>query len=1020
MKNKLFLFLTCLGAASFASISAFDSSSYFEVFASNKPELEKSNITVDIYAEYDFVLTNYNEELEYTWSSSDTSLATIDNNGHMSCLGKVGELTITVSHGKEKDTCEVSIKNQMINPSISVADCLGFVNTPVTPVVEVRYDGNYYPLENYTLTSLDTSIATVNTNGQFIGVKEGEVDIEVNGVWKNKTLKSKKFTATIQSENSIVLDQESYDVYSVDETSPRRKNYVDINAQIFVRGESFDGNVGVDLGINPYLSSDGNRVSVINQYKGEEVLSYEVSVYCIEKPEVSTKTTIRLHPNFEAKLSHEEIVETFRADIEFGYEEFEGHSNAYKYKITDHDMNKNAANPTWATWDSRIEFFETTNKNGVVAYDYMVEKGYTLLSFDYYYLGQKGILMGAYGAPAKQYFYNEVQVNRTDMLLVNQKGKATNILTNDQWYTVYINISEVVLKSMTIGQDAATLYVGPCYIGDVSYFDNIRYYYDYSPLNDIELVFDTDERELTIDGENPNKATSENEMVVYSPNYVSYTHDEVSNLYKYDSSNAKALDRESRSKINAYNLLNGLAVNKGYKYLAFSYIYRSGTPLLSYFNDFVNGIKTISLDNNFKPNNFVSIYKDGKPIKTIVKDELCTVVVKVDGRVNDSTYLSSALNTVFEIGEFAYYKDNSYIKDYSYNAPFKVLVDNIDIGFVGDTIDLKKQISVIYNGEAIKNPNISGFIFSNRKVDYLGGSEILLKEVGDINISFVITHGDYKIRESISIVIKNNYMLSLTESNISLYAGDKDYFEKEYLIQPYAIFNKQFINPSALNYEIVSGEEFVSLDGNLVTAMKEGDAEIKVSLPDNSEHQILKVNVFNKYRKGSFEFTSIDTTYPASYSQVSGVIEGISNPHAYSAAAASWNNKLDISDTKHTSTASSKNNIINGHIDFIEYWILLTPGTYLRAASVNPNGGHSTVPLTVNASFSSANNENINLYTASGDEATTINANTWYRLVVDYSNFESQYKSGYTCHELAYIKGTCYISDIRYYHDSIN
>ena len=119
-------------------------------------------------------------------------------------------------------------------------------------------------------------------------------------------------------------------------------------------------------------------------------------------------------------------------------------------------------------------------------------------------------------------------------------------------------------------------------------FDNIRYYYDYSPLNDIELVFDTDERELTIDGENPNKATSENEMVVYSPNYVSYTHDEVSNLYKYDSSNAKALDRESRSKINAYNLLNGLAVNKGYKYLAFSYIYRSGTPLLSYFNDFVN------------------------------------------------------------------------------------------------------------------------------------------------------------------------------------------------------------------------------------------------------------------------------------------------------------------------------------------------------------------------------------------------------------------------------------------------
>ena len=1017
MKNKNLLPISLLGICSFMFLGSLNSS-YNQVFASNKPQLETHNLILDMYAEYDFNLLNYNENLTYTWESSDTSLATLTD-GHLSCLGKTGEFVVTVKVGKEKDTCNVSLKNQMINPSISVEDCLGFVNVEIFPEVQVRYDGNYYPITDYTLKSKDTSVATISPNGGFIGQQVGEVDIEVNATWKGKTLKAKKFTATIQPENSIVLDKNTYDIYSVDETSPVRKNYVDINASIFMRGQQVEEDIVIDLGGNPYLSANGNRITNIAKYDESTPLTVEADVKCASNPSVSTKATIVLHSNYESKVASEEITETYRADIEFGYEEFKGHPNAYKYRITDHELNKNTTNPTWSAWDTRIEFYETTTKNGIVSYDYMMEKGYTILAFDFYYCGQKGVLMGAYGATAKQYFYNEVQVNRTDMLLVNEAGVATNILTNDQWYTVYFDISEIVLKSMTTGQDAASLYVGPCYINDVAYFDNIRYYYDYSVLNDIEIGFDNNPRELVLDQTNPNKATSSNEMVVYSPSYVSFENNAETGLSTYDSTGSPILDRESRSKINAYNLLNGYAVNKGYKYLAFSYMYTSGSPILYYFNNYTNTYKNMILDTNASANNFVSFYADGKPATSIVANKVYTVVVRIDGKVVDSLYLSSSVDTKFSIGNYVYYKDTSYLQDYSNLSPFKVVVDNVDIAFVGDVIDLSKHVSVIYNGKAIRNPHLTGFMFSNRKGLLQEGANVLLKEVGQLNIDFIIRAEGASTKSSITIMIKEDSLLSLPESRVALYAGDKDYFEKEYSIQPFAIFNKTLIESANLNYELVNDNGVIELTNNRVKALKEGVEQVKVSLPDNSQSVTFEVEVFNKYRRGSFEIVSLDATSPATYSKVNQTVEGVVNPYMYQSSTASWNNKLDISETSHLNPSVSKNNIINTHIDFITYEFMLTAGSWVRAASVNPSGSHTNVTLQV-GTFTNANNTNITVTDLEGNSVTSLKANTWYRLVLDYSNFKNQYKSGFTCHELVYLKGTMYVSDIRYYHDSIN
>lgn len=1009
----LFALATLLGLSSGEQI-------HRPVYASSKPQLEQENIVVDIYAEYDFTLLNYDSDVSYTWTSSDTTLATVVD-GHMSCLGQVGDVVITVSNGKQSDKCNVSIKNQMINPSISVNDCLGFVNVETFPDIEVRYDGAFYPLTDYTLVSEDTSVATITSDGGIFGQSVGSATIVANGVWKGKKLKTKAFSVSINPESSVVLEQDTYDLYAVDDSSPVRKNYVEIKGDVYLRGQKVENALAVDLGPNPYLTSVGRIVSLSNSYNSEEIISYKVNVYYVEKPEVKAEATIVLHPNFDEKNSAAEVTETYKADIELDYVDFEGHENAYRYEITDKEINRNKVNPTWAHWETRIEFFETTTKNGVAAYDYMMEKGYTLLSFDMYYCGEKGVLIGAYGAPAKQYFYNNVRVNRSDMLIVNEHNVATNTLTNDQWYTVYIKISEVVLKSMTVGQAASSLYVSPCFVGDVTYFDNIRYYYDYSPLNDITIGFDVEERPLIEDENNPSKATSVNEMIEFSPTYVSYEFDEDKNLYKYDSSNALVFDREARSKIQAANLLNGNAVNHGYKYLAFDFVYTSGSPILYYFNNFTNAMQSLVLKpDTAKTNNFVSFYQNDRSVNTVQQNEVVTVVVRMDGRISDSVYLTSSVNSIFHIGNFAYFKDTTYVNDYSSKEPFIVVVDNIDTTFVGDIIDISKYVSVIYKGKAIRKPNISGFLFSSNIVEYYQGSQIIAVDKGELNIDFVVRVGSDYTTALINIRIKDNSYITLPNSSVSLYSGEKDYFEKEYDIQPLAVFNKELISAQSLNYELLDNSGTISLDKNHVTALKVGKEQIKISLPDNSDSVIFTVEVFDKYRNGSFEMVMTDATSPATYAQVNQTIYGVNSPFKYSSGVASWNNKLDISATNHTTTTVSKNNIINGHIDFITYQFLITDGTTLRAACVNKQGGHSNITLSVGNTINSSNNTNLIVRDLEGNTVSTLESNTWYQMVVDYSNFENEYKSGYPCHELVYLKGTCYIHDVRYYHDSIN
>ncbi len=148
---------------------------------------------------------------KYTFSSSDTSIVTIDENGKISAL-KAGEATITVttSDGNKTATCKVTVKDKGIPvESLSLDKTELSLTEKQTETLTATVHPENATNTDVTWTSSDPSIATVDENGKITAVKEGEVTITVTSSDGNKTATCKVLI------NAIVLDKKlvKYSVY---------------------------------------------------------------------------------------------------------------------------------------------------------------------------------------------------------------------------------------------------------------------------------------------------------------------------------------------------------------------------------------------------------------------------------------------------------------------------------------------------------------------------------------------------------------------------------------------------------------------------------------------------------------------------------------------------------------------------------------------------------------------------------------------------------------------------------------
>ena len=131
-----------------------------------------------------------------TWTSSDSSIVTVDENGKVTAL-KAGEATITVTvvteDGQEfTATCTVTVADQLVPVTgITVDKTSVTINVGSSTTLRATVQPENATNKNLKWTSSNSSVASVNSKGVVTGKKEGKATITV-------TTEDGSYTATIE------------------------------------------------------------------------------------------------------------------------------------------------------------------------------------------------------------------------------------------------------------------------------------------------------------------------------------------------------------------------------------------------------------------------------------------------------------------------------------------------------------------------------------------------------------------------------------------------------------------------------------------------------------------------------------------------------------------------------------------------------------------------------------------------------------------------------------------------------
>ncbi|MDE5818376.1 MAG: Ig-like domain-containing protein [Lachnospiraceae bacterium] len=170
--------------------------------------------------------TKYTDKSHLTWSSSDTNVVKVDDNGKLTPVG-AGTAKITVT-SKEKDangnmltvTCDVTVSTTL-SVKLDKEKVDAYVGTKLTLIATVVKNGTTTTSAKQgvvTWTSSDKSIATVDEKtGEITPIKEGTVTISATTVDKdaNGYHLTVSCTVTVKKvELSIKLDKEKAELFA--------------------------------------------------------------------------------------------------------------------------------------------------------------------------------------------------------------------------------------------------------------------------------------------------------------------------------------------------------------------------------------------------------------------------------------------------------------------------------------------------------------------------------------------------------------------------------------------------------------------------------------------------------------------------------------------------------------------------------------------------------------------------------------------------------------------------------------
>ena len=122
-----------------------------------------------------------------TWSTSDTSIATVDSNGRVTAV-KEGTATITAKAGDKSATCSVTVSKKVVAVTeITLNKSSLKLNEGDSETLVATVKPDDATDKTVTWSTSDTSIATVDENGKVTAVKEGSATITAKAGGKSAT-----------------------------------------------------------------------------------------------------------------------------------------------------------------------------------------------------------------------------------------------------------------------------------------------------------------------------------------------------------------------------------------------------------------------------------------------------------------------------------------------------------------------------------------------------------------------------------------------------------------------------------------------------------------------------------------------------------------------------------------------------------------------------------------------------------------------------------------------------------------